>query len=426
MRIIFFGHEVLNTVLPHPFFGLQNDEFFTYSVEYRYFIFAIFESERKLWKIEWLQDVSFELGQSYSSIITYQISCLEIGKLIRISTSKKSETLDEVKQLVADIKKKNLKPIYFLMGEEPYYIDKISDFIEDNVLSEDERGFNQMVLYGRDVSIDDIVANAKRFPMMAEYQVIVVKEAQDLSRTIENLVNYAKQPQPSTILVMNYKYKTIDKRKSLYKTLNKMGVVYESKKLYENQIADWIKRLLGTKGYTIAPKASQMLVEFLGTDLSKISNELDKLQIVLPKGTQISPEAIEENIGISKDFNNFELRKAIGARDIKKAHQIITYFSENPKDNPMVVTVALLFNFFSQLLYLHGMMDKSPRNVASSLKINPYFVNEYILAAKNYPMRKVSEVVSVLRQFDMKSKGVDANAVPQGDLLKELMIRIMI
>lgn len=335
------------------------------------------------------------------------------------------QILDEVKQLAADIKSRKLKPIYFLMGEEPYYIDKISDFIEDHVLTEEERGFNQMVLYGRDVTIDDIVGNAKRFPMMAEYQVIIVKEAQDLSRSIEKLVDYAKNPQPTTILVMNYKYKTIDKRKSLYKTLNKMGVVYESKKLYENQVGEWIRRVLAPKDFTIAPKASQMLVEFLGTDLSKINNELEKLQIILPKGTQISPEHIEENIGISKDFNNFELRKAIGDNDVKKAHQIITYFAENPKDNPMVVTVSLLFNFFSQLLHFHGLTDKSPRSVASALKINPYFVNEYITAARNFPMRKVSAVVATLREFDVKSKGVGANAVPQGDLLKELLVRIM-
>ena len=229
--------------------------------------------------------------------------------------------MDEVKQLVTDIKNKNLKPIYFLMGEEAYYIDKISDFIEDNVLTEEERGFNQMVLYGRDVSVDDIVSNAKRYPMMAEYQVVIVKEAQDLSRTIEKLVDYAKQPQPSTILVMNYKYKTIDKRKSLYKELKKTGVVYESKKLYENQVADWIRRVLSGQEYTIAPKAAQMLVEFLGTDLSKINNELEKLQIILPKGTQISPEHIEENIGISKDYNNFELRKAC-----------LLYTSPSPRD----------------------------------------------------------------------------------------------
>ncbi len=333
--------------------------------------------------------------------------------------------LDEVKQLVQDIKNGNLKPIYFLMGEEPYYIDKISDFIEETVLSEEERGFNQVVLYGRDITVEDIISNAKRYPMMAEYQVVIVKEAQDLSRTIEKLTSYAENPQPSTILVINYKYKKIDKRKALYKGINKVGVVYESKKLYENQVSDWIRRVLSPKDYTITPKASQMLVEFLGTDLSKISNELQKLQIILPIGSQITPELIEENIGISKDFNNFELRKAIGERNVVKAHQIVNYFSENPKDNPMVMTISLLFNFFSQLLHFHGLNDKSPRSVASALKINPYFVNEYINAARNYPMKKVSTIVATLREFDVKSKGVGANAISQGDLLKELLVKIL-
>lgn len=311
------------------------------------------------------------------------------------------------------------------MGEEPYYIDRISSFIETNVLTEDERGFNQMVLYGRDVAIEDIISIAKRYPMMADYQVVIVKEAQDLSRNIEKLVEYAKQPQPSTILVMNYKYKTIDKRKTLYKTLQKGSVVYESKKLYENQVGEWIRRVLSGKNYTIMPKATQMLVEFLGTDLSKINNELEKLQIVLPEGTQITAQHIEDNIGISKDYNNFELRKAIGERNVLKAHQIVKYFADNPKDNPMVVTVSLLFNFFSQLLHFHGLNDKSPRSVASALKINPYFVNEYITAAHNFPMKKVSMVIATLRDFDVRSKGVGSNAVPQGDLLKELMVKIL-
>lgn len=333
--------------------------------------------------------------------------------------------MDEVKQLVTDIKNGNLKPIYFLMGEEAYYIDKISSYIEKNVLAEEEKGFNQMVLYGRDVTIEDIVGNAKRYPMMAERQVVIVKEAQDLSRTIEKLAAYAENPQPTTVLVINYKYKKIDKRKALYKTLKKIGVVYESKKLYENQVSDWIRRVLAPKGYNISPKAAQMLVEFLGTDLSKINNELEKLQLIIPKGNQITPELIEENIGISKDYNNFELRKAIGEKNIIKTHQIINYFADNPKDNPMVVTVALLFNFFSQLLHLHGLNDKTPRAIASSLRINPYFVSEYTNAAHNFPMRKVSQVIGTLREFDVKSKGVGANAIPQGDLLKELMVRIL-
>ena len=332
--------------------------------------------------------------------------------------------MEEVKQIVKDVQEGHIKPIYFLMGEETYYIDKISNFIENTVLDEAEKGFNQMVLYGRDVSIEDIVSNAKRYPMMAERQVVIVKEAQDLSRTIEKLTDYANNPQPTTVLVINYKYKKIDKRKALYKAITKVGMVYESKKLYDNQVPEWIRRVLSGQGYSITPKASQMLVEFLGTDLSKIENELNKLKIVLPKNSQITPEAIEENIGISKDFNNFELRKAVGERNTEKAFRIAKYFGDNPKDNPMVVTVSLLFNFFSQLLHYHGLHDKSPRHVASVLRINPYFVNEYNVAAKNFPMKKVSQVVGFLRNFDVKSKGVGANAIPQGDLLKELLVRI--
>jgi DNA polymerase-3 subunit delta len=261
--------------------------------------------------------------------------------------------------------------------------------------------------------------------MMSERQVIIVKEAQDLSRTIENLESYVANPQPTTVLVLNYKYKTIDKRKTLYKTLKKTGVVFESKKLYENKVADWIRRVLAGQNYTISPKASQMLVEFLGTDLSKINNELEKLKIILPEGTQITPEHIEEHIGISKDYNNFELCKAVGERNSAKVFKIVHYFGNNPKDNPMVVSVSLLFQFFSRLLHFHGLNDKNPRNVASALKINPYFVNEYITAARNFPMRKVSSVVSTLREFDVKSKGVNSNAVPQGDLLKELLVKIL-
>ncbi|WP_335974948.1 DNA polymerase III subunit delta [Gaetbulibacter jejuensis] len=333
--------------------------------------------------------------------------------------------MDEVKELVSDIRKGHIKPVYFLMGEEPYYIDKLSEFIEDNILSEEEKGFNQMVLYGRDVSVEDIIGNAKRFPMMAEHQVVIVKEAQDLSRTIDKLEAYVANPQPTTILVVNYKYKKIDKRKSLYKAIKKNGVVFESKKLYDNQVPDWIRRVLSGQSYSITPKAALMLAEFLGTDLSKINNELEKLKIVLPEGTEITPEHIEQNIGISKDYNNFELHKAIGDRDTKKAFKIIKYFGENPKDNPMVVTVSLLHSYFSKLLQLHGLNDKSSRNVASALKINPYFANEYIVAARNYPMKKVSAVIASLREFDVKSKGVGANAIPQSDLLKELMVRIM-
>ena len=333
--------------------------------------------------------------------------------------------MEDAIQIVTSIKNGQVKPIYFLMGEEPYYIDKIANYIEEHLMPEEEKGFNQMVMYGRDTSVDEIISNSKRYPMMAERQVIIVKEAQDLSRTIEKLEAYSDNPQPSTTLVVCYKYKKIDKRKKLYKSVAKSGVIFESKRLYENQVADWIQKTLKSSGYAISPKASQMLVEFLGTDLSKIDNELQKLQLIAPKGTHITPELIEENIGISKDFNNFELRKAIGMRDTVKAHRIINYFAQNTKGNPMVVTVSLLFGYFSQILQYHGIADKSKANVAKVLRVNPYFVADYVSAARNYPMKKVSQIIAYLRETDVKSKGVGATNVPSGDLLKELVVKIM-
>lgn len=332
--------------------------------------------------------------------------------------------MEEVTRIVNDIKQGNIKPIYFFMGEEPYYIDKLTEYIENNILTEDEKGFNQMVLYGKDVTIEEVIANAKRYPMMAERQVVIVKEAQELSRTIEKLEGYAENPQPTTVLVFAYKYKTLDKRKKVTKLLDKQGMVFESKKMYENQVADWIKRVLSGKGYGIEPKAAAMLVEFLGNDLSRISNELDKLAIIVPEGAVITPKIIEDNIGFSKDYNVFELRKALGERDQLKAYKIADYFAQNPKDNPLVMTVGLVFGFFSQLLQYHGLPDKSPGNVAKALKVNPYFVKDYDIAFRNYPMRKVSAIVAALRDIDVKSKGVGANNISQGDLLKEMLVKI--
>ena len=333
--------------------------------------------------------------------------------------------MSEINSIVNDIKTGNVKPIYFLMGEEAYYIDRISDFIESNVLDEAEKGFNQVVMYGRDVTIEEIVSSAKRYPMMAEKQVIIVKEAQDLSRTIEKLVSYAENPQPTTVLVINYKYKKLDKRKKLYKAIDKAGVLFESKKLFDNQVSDWIRRVLSGRNYKIEPKAALMLVEFLGTDLSKINNELEKLITILPKDSIISPSHIEENIGISKDFNNFELRKAVGEKQVVKANRIINYFAENPKNNPIVMTISLLNSFFTQLLQYHGLQSKDKMSVAKALGVNPYFVSDYATAAKNYPMRKVSQIIGLLREADVKSKGVGANGMPQADILKELLFKIM-
>jgi len=333
--------------------------------------------------------------------------------------------MDEALQIVNDIRKGDIKPIYFLFGEEAYFIDKISDYIAKKVLTEEEKSFNQMVLYGKDITIEDIVGNAKRYPMMAERQVVIVKEAQHLSRTIEKLVSYAENPQETTVLVICYKYKKLDKRKALYKIVKKSGVVFESKKLYENQVTEWLRKTLLSSGYTISHKAAILLVEYLGTDLSRINNEVDKLKLVLPKNSEITPKDIEEHIGISKDYNNFELKKAIGERNVLKATKIITYFAQNPKDNPFVLTVTLLNSFFLQLLQYHGLTDHSPKNVASALRINPYFVGEFQNASKNYPMKKVSQIISYLREMDLKGKGVGAVNVNQADLLKELLVKIL-
>ena len=333
--------------------------------------------------------------------------------------------MNRIRQIAEDIKTGNTKPIYFLMGEEAYYIDKISDYIEKNLLTEEEKGFNQMVFYGRDVSVEDIISQAKRYPMMAEKQVVIVKEAQDLSRTIDRLVSYAENPQPTTVLVICYKYKSLDKRKKLGKIIAEKGVLFESKKLYENQVGDWISSNLKERGYDIEPKAAHMLVEFLGTDLSKIDNELEKLALILDKGTVINAFHVEENIGISKDYNNFELRKAIGEKQFVRANQIINYFAENPKTHPLVMTISLLNSFFTQLLLYHGLKDKGRINVAKMLKVNPYFVPEYQRAGVNYPMRKVAQVISYLREADLKSKGVGASNLSHADILKQLLFKIM-
>ena len=329
-----------------------------------------------------------------------------------------------VQSILNEIKAGDIRPLYFLMGEEAFFIDQISTFIETSVLDETQRGFDQTTIYGKDTSIDAIVSSAKRFPMLAERQVIVVKEAQNLSRTIEDLLPYVKNPQHTTTLVICYKYKSIDKRKALYKALSKAHVVFESKKIYNSKIPSWISGELQKMNLKITPKASYLLSEFLGNDLAKISNELSKLQLVMGDNDLITPELIQINIGISKDFNNFELQKAIAQLDQKKAYQIVRYFSENPNQHPMVLTVATLYSFFSKLMILHTVNDRNPKVLSRAIGVNPYFLNDYTAAAKNFPMRRISSVFQTLRTIDVKSKGVGANLKPL-DLYQELIFRIL-
>lgn len=332
--------------------------------------------------------------------------------------------MEQLKEIVRNIKNKAIAPVYFLMGDEPYYIDNVADYIESKVLTEEEKGFNQMVLYGRDVTIQDIVSNAKRFPLMAEKQVIIVKEAQDLAKTIEQLDEYVNQPQPSTVLVFCYKYKTIDKRKKLYKSLQKHAVLFESNRLKEYKLEGWLQQTVVKKGYSIDPKSAAMLLEFLGNDLSKIVKELDKLAIILPKGQPITAEIIEKNIGISKDYNNFELIKAIVDRNQLQAYKIASHFAQNPKNNPFVVTIGIVYAYFSKLLLYHGLKDKSPQQVMKQLKIVQYAIKDYELGFKTYPMKRVSQIISHLKEVDLKGKGVGATQLPQGDLLKEMLMKI--
>ncbi len=327
-------------------------------------------------------------------------------------------------EIISNLQKKIYHPIYFLMGEETYFIDKISDYIADNVLTEAEKGFNQTVLYGKDTEPHTIIANARRFPMMSNYQVIIVREAQNIKK-IEDLEPYAKNPLNSTILVINYKYKTLDKRKTFPKLIDQKGVLFESKKIYDNQLPTWISAYLKSQQYSIAPQAAAMISEYLGADLGKVANELDKLIISLPVGTQISPDHIERNIGISKEFNVYELQNALGERDLLKANRIINYFGANPSSNPMPVVISSLFSYFSKILNYHFLEDKSQNNVASVLQVHPFFVKTYVAAAKNYNIKKLVEIVSILREYDMKSKGFGNISTSSADLQREMIYRIL-
>jgi len=330
-----------------------------------------------------------------------------------------------IEQLYKDLKNKIYHPIYFLCGDEPYYIDKITEYIMQNVLTEAEKSFNQTVIYGKDTDAVVVTNTARRFPMMANYQLVVVKEAQDL-KNFDDLIHYVKSPLKSTLLVINYKYKSLDKRKVIYKSLQENAVYYESKKLYDNKIPEWISNNLAKRNYKIEPKAAILLTEFLGNDLSKVSNELDKLIIVLNDNTKtITSQDIERNIGISKEYNNFELQNALRTKDVLKANQIINYFADNQKNNPIVVTLSLLYQFFSRILIYHSLADKSKNNVAASLKISPYFTSDYESAARVYSPSKVVQIISLLREYDLKSKGYGNVSTGPGDLLKELIFKIL-
>ncbi len=328
-------------------------------------------------------------------------------------------------QIISDLRRQSYAPVYLLMGEEAYYIDQISDFIQNNVLDESQQEFDLTVFYGKDTEMTTIINAAKRYPMMSPYQIVIVKEAQ-LIKDWEPLQYYVNNPSGSTILVFGYKYGTPDKRKKWVLDISKNGVVFESQKLRDYEMGPWISQYAKSKNVTVDEKAIVMLTEFLGTDLSKMANELDKLLLTKPANTnRITPEHVEKNIGISKDFNIFELQAALINKDVLKANRIIRYFADNKKNNPMLVVLAQLFSFFSNLMMYHYLSDKSQAVVASELKINQYFVKDYEKASKSFGPWKTMNIISWIRETDARGKGIESNNIDEVDLMKELIYKIL-
>lgn len=331
----------------------------------------------------------------------------------------------DANSVIQNLKKGIYHPIYLLQGEEPYYINEISNWIEKNVLTEAERGFNQTIFYGKDSDAITIAESAMRFPMMADKQVIIVKEAQTLNK-IETLISYAEKPLASTILVLNYKYKKLRANTKLAKAIKKNGLVFTSDKVRDYQLPKWVEGYLREREFSITPQAVQILTAYLGTNLSKVANELDKLIIAIKDTNKITPEHIEKNIGISKDFNIFELQNALGEKNIFKANQIINYFGANDKQNPIQATTAMLYSYFSKIFKFHFLKDKSERNAAAKLGVNPFFVKDYIAAARKYSPTKLYEIIGILREYDMKSKGFGVSGlVSTADLQKEMIYKIL-
>lgn len=328
--------------------------------------------------------------------------------------------------ILKDLKNRQYRPIYYLMGEEPYYIDLIADYIAQNVLTDTEKEFNQTIVYGSDVDISAVINAAKRYPMMSEHQVVIVKEAQAI-KNMDELIFYLQKPLNSTILVICHKHSVLDKRKKLTAEIQKIGVLFESKKIKEAQLPAFITSYMKRKGIDIEPKSAAMLSDFIGTDLSRLVGEMEKLFITLPKEQKrITPELIEKNIGISKDFNNFELKSALIEKDIFKANQIVKYFAENPKTNPIQVTLSLLFNFYANLMLTYYASEKSEQGIALQLGLKSTWQSrEYLSAMRKYSGVKVMQIIGEIRYCDAKSKGVGNSSTDPGELLRELVFKIL-
>lgn len=315
-------------------------------------------------------------------------------------------------------------PVYFFVGDEPYFIDTVTQYAEQNILNEGEKGFNQSVIYGKETNARQISELARRYPMMGNYQVVIVKEAQHI-RNWDDLLNYIEKPLKTTILILSSKQEKFDKRTKFFKTIAERGVLMESKKMNEEKIPAWISQYLMERHYSIAPKAAQLLVEYVGNDLSRMVNELEKLSINIHSGKEIDEDDIEKNIGISKDYNSFELNKALGMKDILKANKIVNYFAANSRSNPLVLTLGSLHNYFGKLYSLHYLKHLPDKQIASELGVHPFFLKEYKSASYNYPSARIESVIGLLHEYDLKSKGIEVANMNEGELLKELVYKIL-
>jgi DNA polymerase III subunit delta len=335
----------------------------------------------------------------------------------------------KAEDVLKDLKAGKFAPVYFLQGDEPFYIDQISDYIEANAIPEHEKGFNQVIMYGKDAPMNSILGNARRFPMMADRQVVIVKEAQSIPGLGKEevdllLIQYLQNPLPSTILVLAHKYKSLDGRKQLSKELDKRAVLVKTEKIREHLLPGWIEQFIINKGHHIDQQTAAFLADSLGVNLELISNEVGKMLINFTEPTKITKDHIQQYIGINKEYNAFELTKAIGIKDILKANKIIHYFAMNPKNHPLIPMITLIHNHFSRIAKVHANPGVSDADLAKALEVHPYFVKEYKIAAKNYPLGKVIDCFAYIQEADLRSKGVDSGDMTDSENLRELIFKI--